>query len=152
MPSTVATTIAARDEDLQPPSLSGAANLDIISQSAKHAAHERPPADRDVPVPAQAGCGVRDAATDRPALADAAPRGPGNGRAAARLSRPAGEAGRRTGTPSGVLVEIFDWKSAASAEVAHRSPEVMAIWEPMGALCEAMEFPHFERIAVDFRR
>ena len=63
-----------------------------------------------------------------------------------------GKSGAGRGTQPRVLVEVFDWKSAASAEVAHRSPEVMAIWEPMGALCEAMEFPHFERIAVDFRR
>ncbi len=63
-----------------------------------------------------------------------------------------GKPGAGRAAPAGVLVEIFDWKSAASAEVAHRSPEVMAIWEPMGALCETMEFPHFERIAVEFRR
>ena len=58
----------------------------------------------------------------------------------------------RKGEASAVLVEIFAWKSGASAELARRSPEVMAIWEPMGALCEAMEFPHFERVAVDFQR
>jgi len=62
------------------------------------------------------------------------------------------DAGERRGKGTAVLVEIFDWKSAASAEAAHSHPEVMAIWEPMGALCETMEFPHFERVAVDFGR
>lgn len=55
------------------------------------------------------------------------------------------------GKAAGVLVEIFAWKGARSAEIAHQTPEVMAIWEPMGALCEAMEFPHFEPVAIDFR-
>ncbi|MDF1667672.1 MAG: hypothetical protein P1V97_38400 [Planctomycetota bacterium] len=49
------------------------------------------------------------------------------------------------------FVEVFTWREADSPGVAHNHPEVSAIWEPMGALCEArdgresMEFPHFER-------
>jgi hypothetical protein len=61
---------------------------------------------------------------------------------------------RAEGEPHGagqVLVEIFAWKGARSAQLAHHTPEVMAIWEPMGALCEAMEFPHFAPVALDFR-
>ena len=40
--------------------------------------------------------------------------------------------------------------------LAHESPEVMAIWEPMGALCEerdgrpSMEVPHVERMKIEF--
>ena len=51
------------------------------------------------------------------------------------------------------FVEIFDWRDAAQPEKAHEHPEVMAIWEPMDALCEPrdgrpnMEFPHVERLA-----
>jgi hypothetical protein len=47
------------------------------------------------------------------------------------------------------FVEIFSWAGPDSADLAHRSPEVMAVWEPMGAMVEArggrppMEFPHF---------
>lgn len=47
-----------------------------------------------------------------------------------------------------VYYEIFTWKDEAAPGVAHDTPEVMAIWEPMGALCEerhgkpAMNFPH----------
>lgn len=49
----------------------------------------------------------------------------------------------------GDLVEIFAWKSNEAVEKAHHSPEILALWEPMGALCEsrhgrpAMEFPHY---------
>ena len=46
------------------------------------------------------------------------------------------------------FVEIFTWKDAKAVEAAHHSPELMKIWEPMGQLCESMEFPHFERLAL----
>ena len=38
------------------------------------------------------------------------------------------------------FIEHFSWKSGASSGAAHQSPAVMAIWEPMGALCDDMEF------------
>ena len=47
-----------------------------------------------------------------------------------------------------LYIEIFEWVSGEAAEIAHRTPEVMAIWEPMGACVEArdgrpqFEFPH----------
>lgn len=50
------------------------------------------------------------------------------------------------------FVEIFSWTSSDSADLAHRMPEVMAVWEPMGALVEArdsrpgMEFPNFRHL------
>src|SRR5262245_16945967 len=56
------------------------------------------------------------------------------------------------GASSNVILEIFTWKSSRSAAVAHVSPEVMAIWEPMGALCDSMEFPHFEKVGVVLAR
>jgi quinol monooxygenase YgiN len=37
------------------------------------------------------------------------------------------------------FVEIFDWKDARASDVAHQTPEVMAIWEPMGPLLENLE-------------
>ena len=55
-------------------------------------------------------------------------------------------------------VEILTWKDAASASTAERIPEVMAVWERMGALVEprlkrpSMEFPHVERVAIAFER
>jgi quinol monooxygenase YgiN len=46
------------------------------------------------------------------------------------------------------FVELFSWRDAEAVDTAHHSPEVMRIWEPMGAICESMEFPHFERLAL----
>lgn len=44
------------------------------------------------------------------------------------------------------FVEIFSWKDGQAAGRAHENPAIMAVWEPMGALCDDMEFPHFERL------
>lgn len=55
------------------------------------------------------------------------------------------------------ITEIFSWVDAQAPKTAHESPEVMSVWEPMGALCEArdgrpsMEFPHVERMALAFQ-
>lgn len=51
-------------------------------------------------------------------------------------------------------VEIFEWRSREAAGLAHDQPEVMAIWEPMGGLCEgrggkqAMSFPHVQPAGI----
>ena len=37
------------------------------------------------------------------------------------------------------FVELFQWKDGKASEVAHQTPEVMAIWEPMGPLLEGLE-------------
>src|SRR5688572_12403775 len=58
----------------------------------------------------------------------------------------------RAGRP--MYWEIFEWRSAAALEKAHAHPAVLAIWEPMDALCEArdgrpnMEFPHVEKLEL----
>jgi hypothetical protein len=50
------------------------------------------------------------------------------------------------------IFEIFTWKDGEAPNTAHHLPEVMAIWEPMGQLCEdrngrpKFEFPHVERL------
>jgi hypothetical protein len=55
-----------------------------------------------------------------------------------------------------IFVELLNWNDAEGANTAHEFPEVMAVWEPMGKLCEArdgrpaMEFPRVERIEVRF--
>ena len=62
--------------------------------------------------------------------------------------------GLTDGTPArifkgeGVYFELFTWRDAEAPGVAHHTPEVMAIWEPMGALCSAMTFPHVEELAL----
>ena len=43
------------------------------------------------------------------------------------------------------FVELFEWKDGEASGVAHQSPRVMSIWEPMGALAEGMEFIELER-------
>jgi hypothetical protein len=66
----------------------------------------------------------------------------------ARTYRGADEKGRP------VYYEIFAWRSDAAFERAHSHPEVLGIWEPMDALCEAregrpnMEFPHVRPLAL----
>lgn len=37
-------------------------------------------------------------------------------------------------------VEMFSWKDPEAADVAHQTPEIMQIWEPMGDLTTSMEF------------
>jgi hypothetical protein len=46
-------------------------------------------------------------------------------------------ADKRSGAVS--FVEIFEWKDGRASDVAHQTPEVMAIWEPMGPLLEGLE-------------
>jgi hypothetical protein len=43
-------------------------------------------------------------------------------------------------------VEIMVWRDEEGPALAHHTPEVMAVWEPMGAICEEMAFPSFELI------
>jgi hypothetical protein len=57
-----------------------------------------------------------------------------------------------------IFIELLNWRDAEGANKAHEIPEVMAVWEPMGKLCEtregrpAMEFPRVERIEVRFEK
>lgn len=51
-----------------------------------------------------------------------------------------------------MYVEVFEWSNSDAATRASQVPEVIAIWEPMAALCESrhglpgLEFPQFDRI------
>jgi len=64
---------------------------------------------------------------------------------------PSGEPDGRHGAER-IYVELMTWKSARSPQVAHETPEVMAVWEPMGALCEEMDFPAFERLELPYAK
>ena len=44
------------------------------------------------------------------------------------------------------FVEIFQWKDAQAPDVAHQTPEVMAVWEPMGQVLEKLELSQLEPI------
>jgi hypothetical protein len=61
-------------------------------------------------------------------------------------SVPSGRPGGDHHDVANTFVEIFSWKTGRSAGVAHETPEIMAVWEPMGAICEDMDFPTFERL------
>ena len=54
----------------------------------------------------------------------------------------------RAGDKAGnvAFIERFSWKTGQSAQTAHETPEVMRLWEPMGALCQDMEFWHVEAV------
>jgi hypothetical protein len=45
-------------------------------------------------------------------------------------------------------VEIMVWRDRDAPAIAHQTPEVMAVWEPMGAICEKMDFPAFEPVEL----
>ena len=45
------------------------------------------------------------------------------------------------------FVEIFSWKDERSSDVAHQTPEVMAVWEPMGGILENLEIAKIEPVA-----
>jgi len=59
------------------------------------------------------------------------------------------------GSDAPVVVEIFSWKDASMPGRAHELPEVMAVWEPMGGLCEergnkpSMEFLDLAPLVVE---
>jgi len=44
------------------------------------------------------------------------------------------------------FVEIFQWKDVNAPQTAHQMPEVLAVWEPMGALTDDMEFLDLEAL------
>lgn len=46
---------------------------------------------------------------------------------------------RETGGDHPAYVEVFEWSSEDAADRASEVPEVIAIWEPMAALCEARD-------------
>lgn len=41
-------------------------------------------------------------------------------------------------------IEMFTWKEDGSSDVAHQTPEVMKIWEPMGPILEGMDILYLE--------
>ena len=56
----------------------------------------------------------------------------------------------KSGKP--VFIEMFSWKDETSPDVAHQTPEVMSVWEPMGALADEMNFWEIEAVAMNFAK
>lgn len=54
---------------------------------------------------------------------------------------------------NGSMIEVFEWRSAKAAEMAHEHPKVAKIWEAMAKVCDfgtlkslpesEKRFPHF---------
>jgi quinol monooxygenase YgiN len=44
------------------------------------------------------------------------------------------------------FVEIFSWRDEQASAIAHQTPEVMAIWEPMMPLLASMELAIIEPV------
>ena len=45
-----------------------------------------------------------------------------------------------------LFIEQFVWKNGAASDVAHQTPEVMAVWEPMGPVLEELTICEVEPI------
>jgi hypothetical protein len=45
-----------------------------------------------------------------------------------------------------LYIEYFVWKDGTASDVAHQTPEVMAVWEPMGPVLEELTICEAEPI------
>jgi len=48
------------------------------------------------------------------------------------------------------FVERFQWKHSGASQIAHQTPEVMSVWEPMGAIADDLQFLEIEPVAMPF--
>jgi len=44
------------------------------------------------------------------------------------------------------FVEVFSWRDTQASAVAHKTPEVMAIWEPMESILDSMDLAVIEPV------
>jgi hypothetical protein len=44
------------------------------------------------------------------------------------------------------FVEFFQWKDGKSSDLAHQTPEVMSVWEPMGPVLEELTICEVEAL------
>lgn len=47
------------------------------------------------------------------------------------------------------FIEIFSWRDQKAPEIAHQTPEVMAVWETMGPVMEGMELAALEPLSAE---
>lgn len=45
-------------------------------------------------------------------------------------------------------VEYMEWKNAEAPNIAHQTPEVMQVWEPMGPILENLEIMPLESVQL----
>lgn len=51
---------------------------------------------------------------------------------------------RREGAPEPYFMESFQWRDEKASDIAHQTPEVMAVWETMGPHLEGMTLTTLE--------
>jgi|SRR5688572_17255264 len=44
------------------------------------------------------------------------------------------------------FIESFEWKDGRAPDVAHQTPEIMAVWEPMGPVLEELTILEVELV------
>lgn len=44
------------------------------------------------------------------------------------------------------FIEYFEWKDGNASDIAHQTPEVMAVWEPMGPVLEELTICQVEQL------
>ena len=44
------------------------------------------------------------------------------------------------------FIEIFSWRDEKAAGLAHQTPEVMAVWEPMTPILESLEIARIDAV------
>lgn len=44
------------------------------------------------------------------------------------------------------VIEYFQWKDGRSSDLAHQTPEVMSVWEPMGPILEDLTICEVESL------
>jgi hypothetical protein len=49
-------------------------------------------------------------------------------------------------TQQSFFVELFEWKDETSSDIAHQTPEVMAVWETMGPILETLQLTRLEPV------
>ena len=47
-------------------------------------------------------------------------------------------------------IEIFEWKDDQSSDVAHQTPEIVSLWEPMGAVLEDLSLQKIDPVRPPF--
>src|SRR6185295_9074869 len=47
------------------------------------------------------------------------------------------------------FIEIFSWRDQKAPDIAHQTPEVMAVWETMGPVLEGLELAALEPLSAE---
>jgi len=55
---------------------------------------------------------------------------------------------RNVRTGQTCFIEIFSWRDEQASNLAHQTPEVMAVWEPMTPILEQLEINVIESLSA----